>query len=198
MTLSDKPVSGILSIEYCESTLTLFQQDAVVWETLLHFSWMELILTVELYLRYKRDLQVGEPMAETVVIELGSALPSEIGKIRTYQGRNLSTGLPRNIEVNRSEVREQIQLSIGSLVHTLSWMLKDPIRTHPMPQVPDHLREALTNSKIVISGQCRSPKIVASDQYRDLKHAIAGQYGWLSGLAEHLQNELGLEFIQSG
>jgi rod shape-determining protein MreB len=74
------------------------------------------------YVRLKYSLLLGQPSAEAVKIEVGSALPSK-NKFTVVRGRDLETGLPKSIKLTSGEVQEAsgpiIQEIIGNIVDTL-------------------------------------------------------------------------------
>jgi rod shape-determining protein MreB len=74
------------------------------------------------YVRLKYSLLLGQPTAEAVKIEVGSALPSK-NKFTVVRGRDLETGLPKSIRLTGSEVQEAlgpiVQEIIGNIVDTL-------------------------------------------------------------------------------
>lgn len=95
------------------------------------------------YLREERNLLIGEPSAENLKIMLGSAYPlqEEIeGKVR---GRDLISGLPKEITLTSEEVREAIQKSVRSIVTAV----KDTIE-----ETPPELTADLINRHIFLAG----------------------------------------------
>ncbi len=71
------------------------------------------------YMRRVYNLLIGERMAETVKLEIGSAyllLPEREMPVR---GRDLVSGLPHAIIVNSGEIREAIKEPVHSIVETV-------------------------------------------------------------------------------
>ncbi len=60
------------------------------------------------YIKKKYSLSIGEQMAETVKIEIGSALPSRERLEFQLRGRDLVSGLPKDIIVNSNEIAEAL------------------------------------------------------------------------------------------
>jgi len=59
-------------------------------------------------IKKKYSLFIGEQTAETVKIEIGSALPTKEKMEMELRGRDLITGLPKDIVVNSNEIAEAI------------------------------------------------------------------------------------------
>src|SRR5215208_3995536 len=55
------------------------------------------------YMRTKHNLLIGEPTAERIKIEIGSAYPLPNERVNAVKGRNLVTGLPSAVEVSSIE-----------------------------------------------------------------------------------------------
>ena len=60
-------------------------------------------------IKKKYSLLIGEHMAETVKIEIGSALPTKERLEMQLRGRDLISGLPKDIVVNSNEIAEALQ-----------------------------------------------------------------------------------------
>ena len=60
------------------------------------------------YIRKKYGLSIGEQTAEMIKIEIGSALSTRNKSEISIRGRDLSTGLPRNLNINSNEVAEAL------------------------------------------------------------------------------------------
>ncbi|GIC70184.1 rod shape-determining protein [Fructobacillus tropaeoli] len=65
------------------------------------------------YLKREHGLVVGERSAETIKIEIGSALKSDEPKTMTVRGRDNFEGMPQTITVNSNEIEEALH---GTLV----------------------------------------------------------------------------------
>ena len=74
------------------------------------------------FLRLKYSLLIGSPTAESLKIQIGSAM-AEKGKEEkqaVIRGRDLSTGLPKSIRVHAGEVREAIFPVINQILSAIS------------------------------------------------------------------------------
>ncbi len=77
------------------------------------------------YMRTKHNLLIGEPAAERLKIEIGSAFPLPQERIATVKGRHLVTGLPTAMEVSSIEVREAVSGSVDIIIDTIKDALDD-------------------------------------------------------------------------
>ncbi len=75
------------------------------------------------YVRRKCNLLIGEPTAERLKLELGSAFPSDDLKTVEVRGRDLFSGVPRTVEIASEEAREALEEPVAAIVahvrHTL-------------------------------------------------------------------------------
>jgi rod shape-determining protein MreB len=77
------------------------------------------------YMRKKHNLLIGEPTAERLKIEIGSAYPLPQERTDVVKGVNLVTGLPDVKEVSTIELRDAISGSVGIIVDTVKDALDD-------------------------------------------------------------------------
>ncbi|MFQ6014919.1 MAG: rod shape-determining protein [Anaerolineae bacterium] len=77
------------------------------------------------YARQKYNLLIGERMAESIKIAIGSAYPLPEEKSMTLRGRNLITGLPEAIEVSSVEIREALSSPIGTIIDLIKSAIDD-------------------------------------------------------------------------
>lgn len=97
---------------------------------------------ISAYMRDEFKILIGERTAEAVKIAIGSVLPGEYMETEV-RGRDLLTGLPREVVVTDSDIREAISLSIKELVEGV----KDVLETTP----PEILSDVMHRG-IVLSG----------------------------------------------
>jgi rod shape-determining protein MreB and related proteins len=77
------------------------------------------------YMRTKHNLLIGDPAAERLKIEIGSAFPLPQERIATVKGRHLVTGLPTAMEVSSIEIREALSGSVDIIIDTIKDALDD-------------------------------------------------------------------------
>src|SRR3989344_2323406 len=71
------------------------------------------------YTRKKYGLAIGESTAENIKITAGSALPNKTKADVKVRGRDLMTGLPKNIIINSNEVAEAINPFLVEIVNSI-------------------------------------------------------------------------------
>ncbi len=94
------------------------------------------------YMRDEFKILIGEKTAESVKISIGSATSGEYME-SAIRGRDILTGLPREVVVTDSDIREAIALSVAGLVDGV----KDVLETTPPEILSDIMRGG-----IVLSG----------------------------------------------
>jgi rod shape-determining protein MreB len=77
------------------------------------------------YVKRKHNLAIGDQTTEDIKINIGTALPEKEPKTLQIKGRDLVSGLPRNIKINSNEVCEAIQDSLIEITQTIKIVLRD-------------------------------------------------------------------------
>ena len=80
------------------------------------------------YIRKYENLAIGLTTAEQIKMQIGCALPLMTDTSMEIRGRDLTTGLPRNIEIKSSQILEAMSESIFKIVDTVKQTLE---RTPP-------------------------------------------------------------------
>jgi len=93
------------------------------------------------YMRDEFKILIGERTAEMVKINIGSVMPGEYLETEVH-GRDLLTGLPREVVVTDSDIREALSLSIRDLVEGV----KDMLETTPPEILSDIMHRGITLS----------------------------------------------------
>src|SRR3989344_1346543 len=88
------------------------------------------------YIRNEFKILIGERTAEEVKIAVGSAIKLSTPLQTTIRGRDLVTGLPREIVITDADVREAILFSISIVIEAV----KEVIETAPPEIVADVMR----------------------------------------------------------
>ncbi|MCX6703598.1 MAG: rod shape-determining protein [Candidatus Zambryskibacteria bacterium] len=76
------------------------------------------------YVRSEFKILIGEKTAEDIKIKIGAILPGATPLEASIKGRDLITGLPREVIVTDSDIREAISLSIDTLVESVKEVLE--------------------------------------------------------------------------
>lgn len=94
-------------------------------------------------IKKKHGLAVGDRTAEEIKITIGSAIPVENEEILEIRGRNLISGLPKNIEVSTNEVAEALQENLREILRVIKLVLRE---------TPPELSADVIDKGLVISG----------------------------------------------
>lgn len=85
------------------------------------------------YARDKFNLLLGEKTAEQIKIEIGSAFPDKEIRETTMRGRDLITGLPKEVKINSHQIQEATSRTIRLFVDNI----KSTIEATPPELVAD-------------------------------------------------------------
>ncbi len=96
------------------------------------------------YIRSEFKILIGEKTAEQIKIEIGSVLPGEAPTEATIRGRDLITGLPREVVITDSDIREAMAQSIDNLVEST----KEVLETTP----PEILSDVMHRGIYLVGG----------------------------------------------
>lgn len=81
--------------------------------------------TIAGFIKRKYNLMIGERTAESIKIEIGSALPMERPLTMQVRGRDQVAGLPRIIEVDSNEITEAIQDPLEAIINAVRAVLAE-------------------------------------------------------------------------
>ena len=95
------------------------------------------------YFRDKLKLAIGERTAESIKINIGSAIDLGTNREMIVKGRDLTHGLPKEIKIKEKEIRESITPSLNKIVDSI----KNTIEATPPELVGD-----IMNQGIILSG----------------------------------------------
>ena len=76
------------------------------------------------YVRKKYNLVIGEPTAEEIKFQIGSAMPLEEELTMDVQGRDHVAGLPKTIQISSGEVTEAIAEALAAIVGVVRAVLE--------------------------------------------------------------------------
>jgi rod shape-determining protein MreB len=94
------------------------------------------------YMRLKYALLLGQPSAEDVKINIGSALLGK-DKYAVVRGRDLETGLPKSIKISSGEIREALSPIIQEIVSNI---------VDTLEETPPELVSDIMEKGIVLAG----------------------------------------------
>ncbi|HHW23290.1 MAG TPA: rod shape-determining protein [Clostridiaceae bacterium] len=76
------------------------------------------------YIKKEYNLMIGERTAEDIKLKIGSAFPLEREETYNISGRDLGTGLPKELSVSSEEIREALKEPVNSVVDSIKFTLE--------------------------------------------------------------------------
>ena len=95
------------------------------------------------FIKKKHNLAIGEQTAEEIKIKIGTAIPEKEEKFFEIRGRDLISGLPRNIKISSNEVAEAIYDPLSEIIKVVKAVLRD---------TPPELSADIMDKGMVLSG----------------------------------------------
>lgn len=95
------------------------------------------------YIKKEYKLMIGSQTAEELKLEIGSAYPLEHEEEAEIRGRDLVTGLPKNLVISSEEVREAIAEPVAAIV--------DAIKS-TLDKTPPELASDIMDRGIMLAG----------------------------------------------
>lgn len=159
--------SMVIDIGGGTTEVAIFSLGGIVISRSIRVAGDEMDEDIVQYMRTKHNLLIGEPTAQKVKEEIGSAYPLPQERTFTVKGRNLMTGLPSSVEVSSIEIREAVSGSVDIIVDTVKDALDD---------TPPELVADLMESGICMAG--------GSSQLKGLTDRITDEVNIRTWLAE--------------
>lgn len=95
------------------------------------------------YIKRMYNLMIGERTAETLKLEIGSAMAAEPEEERDIRGRDLISGLPKTVQITSTEVAEALTDTVNSIIDSVKLTLE---------QTPPELAADIMDQGIVLTG----------------------------------------------
>ena len=99
--------------------------------------------TIVDYLKRRHNLAIGERTADRIKVEIGSALPVKDELHIDVRGRDILTGLPRNITIGTNEIVEAMSERLKEIIQAVKLVLS---------QTPPELSADIMDKGIILSG----------------------------------------------
>jgi len=95
------------------------------------------------YIRNKYNMVIGEKTAEEVKMEIGSAWIDGASREYEMRGRNLMTGMPKNLTISSMETVEAFKENITTIIESVR---------HVLEQTPPELSSDIMDKGVVLTG----------------------------------------------
>ena len=95
------------------------------------------------WLRRNHGLIVGQPTAEALKVEIGSAVPQALAQEGEVRGRDAVSGLPRALSISASEVAQALRDAVEAIVDAVRGTLE---------QTPPELAGDIADTGILLAG----------------------------------------------
>ncbi|HEX5520422.1 MAG TPA: rod shape-determining protein [Longimicrobiaceae bacterium] len=109
----------IIDIGGGTTEIAVIALSGVVSDTSIRVGGDEIDNAIVTFLRKNYNLMIGEPTAEAVKIQIGSAFSTDTEREMEVKGRDLVSGIPKTVRVNSQEIRETIQEPIQAIVEAV-------------------------------------------------------------------------------
>ena len=98
---------------------------------------------IEFYVKKEYNLMIGERTAENIKIEVGAAYPGARRSTISVRGRDILTGLPKNINVESDEIATALHDSVEAIVTCVKSVLE---------RTPPELAADIMDHGIILTG----------------------------------------------
>jgi len=121
----DEPTgSMVVDIGGGTSEVAVISLGGIVTSKSLRIAGDDLDEAIISYVKKEYNLAIGERTAEEIKITIGSAFPGEQEETMNVMGRDLINGLPKNIVLTSSEIREALKEPINAIVDAIKQTLE--------------------------------------------------------------------------
>jgi rod shape-determining protein MreB and related proteins len=116
--------SMIVDIGGGTTDIAVIALSGIVCDASIRTAGDELDMAIVQYMRKTYNVLIGEPTAESLKMNIGSALPLDEEVTVPVKGRDLVSGLPRTVMVDSAGIRDAMQESIQRIVNAVRQALE--------------------------------------------------------------------------
>ncbi|OGZ26690.1 MAG: rod shape-determining protein [Candidatus Nealsonbacteria bacterium RIFOXYB1_FULL_40_15] len=98
---------------------------------------------ISAFVKKKHNLAIGEQTAEDIKMKVGTAVPEKEEKEMEIRGRDLISGMPKNIKIKSNEICEALSDRLAEMVQTVKAVLRE---------TPPELSADIMDKGMIISG----------------------------------------------
>ena len=126
------------------SEVALISLGGIVSNSAVRIGGFDLDASIQNYVRREYTMAIGERTAERIKIAIGSAFPMAHEQKADIRGRDMGSGLPKNVTITSEEIREAINEPVRAIVTAVI----ECIGSSP----PDLAQDVLTNGMTLTGG----------------------------------------------
>ena len=126
------------------SEVALISMGGIVTNTAVRLGGFDLDAAIQSFVRREYTIAIGERTAERIKISIGSAFPMAHEKQAELRGRDLASGMPKNVIITSEEIREGINEHVRGVVTAVVECLGS--------SPPDLVQDVLSNSITLTDG----------------------------------------------
>lgn len=116
--------SMVVDIGGGTSEVAVISLGGIVTSKSLRIAGDELDEAIVHYVKKEYNLMIGERTAEEIKLSIGSAYPKHKEESVEIRGRDLITGLPKNLVITSTEIMEALKEPINSIVDSIKYTLE--------------------------------------------------------------------------
>ena len=124
LPVADPTGSMIVDIGGGTSEVAVISLGGIVTSRSVRVAGDEFDSSIAAYIKKKYNLLIGERTAENIKIGIGSAYPMDEETSMEIKGRNLLNGLPENITIMSSEIREALSEPLSHVIEAIKTTLE--------------------------------------------------------------------------
>lgn len=135
--------SMVVDIGGGTSEVAVISLGGIVTSKSLRIAGDELDDAIVHYVKKEYNLMIGERTAEEIKMTIGAAYPKPKEESLEIRGRDLITGLPKNLSITSSEVTEALREPINAIVDSIKYTLE---------KTPPELASDIMDRGIMLTG----------------------------------------------
>jgi rod shape-determining protein MreB len=140
LPIDDASGNMIVDIGGGTTDIAIISLGGIVVDRTIRIAGVEMDEEIVRFARHKYNLLIGDRTAEDIKISIGSAMPLKKEKEYEMKGRDLISGLPKNIKVSSVEIREALMRPLEQIADAI----KDAIESTPPELLSDLLANGIT------------------------------------------------------
>ncbi len=143
LPVQDATGSMIIDIGGGTTEIAVVSLGGIVLSKSLRMAGNEMDENIIQYARENFNLLIGERSAEEVKMQIGSAYPLEEPMFAQMRGRDLVSGLPKEVTISDSQVREALMHSLRVIVNSIKSVIEE---------IPPELISDIMHRGMVVAG----------------------------------------------